>query len=83
MHRPFLAEITKNREFVVRFESRENRLMWIGQGVSLITDLGVSIAIVFVIAELIDMGVSIPVVDLFAGLGVATILIVFVGIQII
>ena len=83
MHRPFLAEITKNRGFVVRFESRENRLMWIGQGVSLITDLGVSIAIVFVIAELIDMGVSIPVVDLFAGLGVATILIVFVGIQII
>jgi hypothetical protein len=79
MHRPFLAEITKNRGFVVRFESRENRLMWIGQGVSLITDLGVSIAIVFVIAELIDMGVSIPVVDLFAGLGVATILIVFVG----
>ena len=41
--------------------------MWIGQGVSLIT----------------DMGVSIPEVDLFAGLGVATILIVLVGIQII
>jgi hypothetical protein len=56
--------------------------MWIGQGVSLTTDLGVSIAIVFVIAELIDMGVSIPVVDLFAGLGVATILIICVGIQI-
>ena len=67
MHRPFLAETTKSRGFVVRLESRENRLMWIGQGVSLIT----------------DMGVSIPEVDLFAGLGVATILIVLVGIQII
>ena len=66
----------------MRFESRENRLMWLGAAVGLLTDLGFSIAIVYVVAVLIDFGISIPIVDVFAELGLVTVLVAFVGIQI-
>lgn len=69
----------------MRFESRENRLMWLGAAVGLLTDLGVSIAVVYVVAVLIDSGISIPIVDVLAELGIEDIewiLIAFVGIQI-
>ena len=67
----------------MRSESRENRLMWWGAAVSLLTDLGVSIAIVLVVAILIDTGINIPIVDELAELGLVTVLVAFVCIQII
>lgn len=73
----------------MRSESRENRLMWWGAAVGLLTDLGVSVAIVFVVVEMLNRGISIPFADFGLGadfladeLGLVTILVVFVGIQI-
>lgn len=66
----------------MRSESRDNRLMWWGAAVDLLTDLGASIAIVFVVGEMLNRGISIPIVDELAELGLVTILVAFVGIQI-